>query len=79
MIERHYETDDGRPVLVTLSIPQVARPNDPHSEWQVMIRSSGLESNFVQPVYGVDGVQAMELAIQLLVTIEEVEGLVLPD
>lgn len=68
---------DGATVEIRLSEPAPVA-DAPDSAWHVTLTSWGLDRNFVQPIHGFDGVQALELATQILSTIEEVAGLELP-
>jgi len=55
----------------------VSEDND--SEWQIEIQSTGLKPSFKQTVYGVDAIQALEVALMVLRTVEEKEHLELPE
>ncbi|WP_162933860.1 hypothetical protein [Actinomyces lilanjuaniae] len=62
----------------SLSLPSpVSEDND--SEWQIEMRSTGLRPPFKQTMYGVDAIQAFEVALMVLRTVEEKEGLELPE
>ena len=73
MLQRNYVTDDGTHIVVTITDPEPAEV-----DWQVRLQSKGLADDFDRPIYGIDGMQAVELALNLLKTIEHVEGLKLP-
>ncbi|MFB9776646.1 hypothetical protein [Brevibacterium otitidis] len=77
-LTRVYEPIDGKRVHICVSWPRRARP-EPDSEWLSIIRSHGLSEDIDKEIYGVDEVQAMELAIFLLVSLESSNGLSLPD
>ncbi len=74
MISRTYAASDGGTVRFSLSAP-IPASHLPTSEWQVTITSHGLRPEIHQPIYGVDGMQAMELAIAMVRTIEQSNGL----
>ena len=77
MFVRRYSPKNGRDVKFSLSLPSpVSEDND--SEWQIEIQSTGLRSPFKQTVYGVDAIQALEVALIVLRTVEEKEHLELP-
>ncbi|WP_127842162.1 hypothetical protein [Actinomyces wuliandei] len=62
----------------SLSLPSpVSEGND--SEWQIEMQSTGLRPPFKQTMYGVDAIQAFEMALMVLRTVEEKEGLELPE
>ena len=75
---RRYSPENGRDVKFSLSLPSpVSEDND--SEWQIEIQSTGLKPPFKQTVYGVDAIQALEVALMVLRTVEEKEHLELPE
>lgn len=78
MFIRSYSLKDGRNVQFSMSLPSPAS-DDEDSEWQVELNLTGLSLPFQQTVYGVDAIQALELALMILRTAEEKEGLKLPD
>ena len=78
MFIRRYSPKNGRDVKFSLSLPSpVSEDND--SEWQIEMQSSGLRPPFRQTIYGVDAIQALEGALMVLRTVEEKEGLELPE
>ncbi|MFB9776042.1 hypothetical protein [Brevibacterium otitidis] len=77
-LTREYEPVNGKRVHICVSWPRKARP-EPDSEWLSIVRSRGLSTDIDKEIYGVDEVQAMELAIYLLVSLEASNGLSLPD
>ena len=77
MFTRTYHHDGGDIVKASLSLPsRVSESGD--SEWRVLLKITGLNSDYTHSVFGVDAIQALELAIIILRTIEEKEGLQLP-
>jgi len=52
---------------------------DRDSEWKIEMESTGMSPPFKQTVYGVDAIQVLEMALMVLRTVEEKEGLELPE
>ena len=75
---RRYSPKNGRDVKFSLSLPSPVS-EDNESEWQIKIQSTGLRPSFKQTMYGVDAIQALEVALVVLRTVEEKEGLELPE
>lgn len=65
-------------VQIPISLPAPVR-DAPETEWICRFETAGLGEDFGKEVCGVDGIQALELTIQLLGVIEELEQLSLPD
>lgn len=78
MLTRHYAPKNGKNVEASLSLPSPASEAK-ESEWQVVLKLTGLESPFEQSIFGVDSIQALEMAIMILQTLEEKELLELPE
>ena len=59
---RVLQTNGGRPVVVTLSVPKPVRGWD----WGCALQITGLDSAWRRPkyVFGIDGLQALELAMR---------------
>jgi hypothetical protein len=59
---RVYRALSGRPVVVTIGVPQPV----PGSDWGCPLQITGLKTTWRRPkyVFGIDGLQALHLAIQ---------------
>jgi hypothetical protein len=59
---RAFKTPDGKPVVVTLGVPQPV----PGSDWGCALQITGLSTTWRKPkyVFGIDGLQALHLAMQ---------------
>ena len=59
---RVYRASTGRPVVVTLGVPQPV----PGSDWGCPLQITGLNTTWRRPkyVFGIDGLQALHLALQ---------------
>jgi len=59
---RVYRAPSGKPVVVTIGVPQLV----PGSDWGCPLQITGLKTTWRRPkyVFGIDGLQALHLAIQ---------------
>jgi len=59
---RVFKTSSGRPVVVTLGVPRAV----PGSDWGCALQITGLNTTWRRPryVFGIDGLQALHLAMQ---------------
>jgi hypothetical protein len=59
---RVFKMPSGRPVVVTLGVPQAV----PGSDWGCALQITGLNTTWRRPryVFGIDGLQALQLAMQ---------------
>lgn len=59
---RVYKAPSGKPVVVTIGVPQPI----PGSDWGCPLQITGLNTTWLSPkyVFGIDGFQALHLAIQ---------------
>lgn len=59
---RVFKTPSGKPVVVTLAVPQAV----PGSDWGCALQITGLNTPWRRPkyVFGIDGLQALQLAMQ---------------
>lgn len=59
---REYRAGSGKPVVVTLGVPQAV----PGSDWGCPLQITGLNTAWRRPkyVFGIDGFQALHLAMQ---------------
>jgi hypothetical protein len=59
---RVFKTSSGKPVVVTLGVPQAL----PRSDWGCLLQITGLNTVFRRPkyVFGIDGLQALHLAMK---------------
>jgi hypothetical protein len=59
---RVFKTPAGKPVVVTLGVPQAV----PGSDWGCPLQITGLNTSWRRPkyVFGIDGFQALHLAMQ---------------
>ena len=59
---RVYRAPSGKPVVVTLGVPQPV----PGSDWGCAVQITGLNTTWRRPkyVFGIDGFQALHLAMQ---------------
>ena len=78
MFIRRYSPKNGRDVKFSLSLP-LPVSEDKDSEWKIEMKSTGMSPPFKQTVYGVDAIQVLEMALMVLRTVEEKEGLELPE
>jgi hypothetical protein len=59
---RVFKAPSGKPVVVTLGVPQAV----PGSDWGCALQITGLNTTWRRPryVFGIDGLQALQLAMQ---------------
>ena len=59
---RVFKAPSGKPVVVTLGVPQAV----PGSSWGCPLQITGLNTSWRRPryVFGIDGLQALHLAMQ---------------
>src|SRR6185503_4548158 len=59
---RVFRSPNGKPVVLTLGVPQPV----PGSDWGCALQITGLNTSWRRPkyVFGIDGLQALHLAIQ---------------
>jgi hypothetical protein len=59
---RVFKAPSGKPVVVTLAVPQAV----PGSDWGCALQITGLNTTWRRPryVFGIDGLQALQLAMQ---------------
>jgi hypothetical protein len=59
---RVFKAPSGKPVVVTLGVPQAV----PGSDWGCPLQITGLNTTWRRPkyVFGIDGLQALHLAMQ---------------
>jgi hypothetical protein len=59
---RVYESANGKPVVLTIGVPQPV----PGSDWGCPLQITGLNTTWRRPryVFGIDGLQALHLAMQ---------------
>lgn len=59
---RVFKAPGGKPVVVTLGVPQAV----PGSDWGCPLQITGLKTTWRRPkyVFGIDGLQALHLAMQ---------------
>lgn len=59
---RVFKTPSGKPVVVTLGVPQAV----PGSDWGCPLQVTGLNTTWRRPkyVFGIDGLQALHLAMK---------------
>ena len=59
---RVFKAPSGKPVVVTLGVPQPV----PGSDWGCALQITGLDTTWRRPkyVFGIDGLQALHLAMQ---------------
>jgi hypothetical protein len=59
---RVFKAPSGKPVVVTLGVPQAV----PGSDWACALQITGLNTTWRRPkyVFGIDSVQALQLAMQ---------------
>lgn len=69
VLTRTYVTPSRQRVQISISLPAPAR-DAPDTEWVCRFQTAGLDEDFDKEVCGVDGIQALELTIQLLGVIE---------
>ena len=64
---RVYESARGRPVTVTIGVPQAV----PGSDWGCALQITGLNSTWRRPryVFGIDALQALQMAMQCASTV----------
>ena len=63
---------------VSLSLP-LPVSEDKDSEWKIEMELIEMRPLFKQTVYGIDAIQALEMALMVLRTVEEKEGLEIPE
>jgi len=59
---RRFKLPNGKPVVLTIGVPQPVR----RAHWVCAVQITGLKTSWRRPryVYGVDGLQALDLAIR---------------
>ena len=59
---RVFQSADGKPVVLTIGVPQPV----PGSDWGCPLQITGLNTTWSRPryVFGIDGLQALHLAMQ---------------
>ena len=59
---REFRSPSGKPVVLTIGVPQPV----PGSDWGCALQITGLNTSWRRPryVFGIDGVQALHLAMQ---------------
>ena len=59
---RVFHSPGGKPVVLTLGVPQRV----PGSDWGCAVQITGLNTSWRRPkyIFGIDGVQALQLAIK---------------
>src|ERR671912_2310378 len=59
---RDYHSAKGKPVVLTIGVPEIV----PGSDWGYAVQITGLNTGWRKPryVFGIDGLQALHLAIQ---------------
>ena len=59
---RQFRLPNGKPVVLTIDVPRAVR----RAHWVCAVRITGLNARWRRPryVYGVDGLQALDLAIR---------------
>jgi hypothetical protein len=59
---RAFQSARGRPVVLTIGVPQPV----PGSDWGCALQITGLKTNWRRPryVFGIDGLQALHLAMK---------------
>lgn len=59
---RVFESSTGKPVVLTIGVPERV----PGSDWGCAVQITGLDTGWRRPryVFGIDGLQALHLAIQ---------------
>jgi hypothetical protein len=59
---RVFQSASGRPVLLTIGVPQPV----PGSDWGCAVQITGLKTSWSRPrfVFGIDGLQALHLAMK---------------
>jgi hypothetical protein len=64
---RVFKTPSGKPVVVTLGVPQAV----PGSDWGCPLQITGLNTTWRRPryVFGIDGLQALHLAMKCADTV----------
>ncbi|WP_416171728.1 DUF6968 family protein [Actinomyces qiguomingii] len=71
---RHCTDSTGTPIELILSAP-FPNPNGDSADWCCHIETRGLNNNYSQTIWGVDAIQALELACQIISAVQEREGL----
>jgi hypothetical protein len=66
---RVFQSADGKPVVLTIGVPQPV----PGSDWGCPLQITGLNTTWRRPryVFGIDGLQALHLAMQCAGTVLE--------
>jgi hypothetical protein len=64
-----FQSADGKPVVLTIGVPQPV----PGSDWGCPLQITGLNTTWRRPryVFGIDGLQALHLAMQCAGTVLE--------
>jgi Domain of unknown function (DUF6968) len=59
---RVFQSTEGKPIVLTLGVPQPV----PGSDWGCALQITGLNTSWSRPkyVFGIDGLQALHLAMQ---------------
>jgi hypothetical protein len=70
---RVFQSTDGKPIVLTLGVPQPV----PGSDWGCALQITGLNTSWRRPkyVFGINGLQALHLAMQVLAWIRQLERL----
>ena len=68
-VRRVFQSANGKPVVLTIGVPQPV----PGSDWGCAIQITGLNSGWRRPryVFGIDGLQALHLALQCAAAVLE--------
>ena len=66
---REFELPNGKPVVLTIGVPQPVRG----SHWGCAVQITGLKTSWRRPryVFGIDGLQALHLAIKCAAAVLE--------
>jgi len=61
-VRRVFQSANGKPVVLTIGVPQPV----PGSDWGCAVQITGLNSGWRRPryVFGIDGLQALHLALK---------------
>ena len=67
--QRMFRSPNGRPVVLTIGVPQPV----PGSDWGCAVQITGLKTSWRRPkyVFGIDGIQALHLAMKCAAVILE--------